>query len=228
MRYSRYAIGEIVLVVIGILIALQINSWIEIRKSKKIEKNVLSSLAQDLQKDNLQILEIDSLYQIDLANLNRARSIINKDHRTLEESLNLKYFGVTLYDFNPRQTTYDEMINSGKIYNLSNKTLVENIINYYEEIERMVYETRQSRSEFKSLLYGPHLTDFWLTHNFSDSNFQEHVFNFYNNTDSKEYKIIKAVSHWSVDLCENFKSKLVHLSNTNKTLLDEIESEIIR
>ena len=108
LRYSRYAIGEIVLVVIGILIALQINSWNEIRKSKKIEKNVLSSLAQDLQKDNLQILEIDSLYQIDLANLNRARSIINKDHRTLEESLNLKYFGVTLYDFNPRQTTYDE------------------------------------------------------------------------------------------------------------------------
>jgi len=36
LRYSRYAIGEIVLVVVGILIALQINTWNEQRKDKEI------------------------------------------------------------------------------------------------------------------------------------------------------------------------------------------------
>jgi len=34
LKYLRYAIGEIVLVVIGILIALQINNWNERRKDK--------------------------------------------------------------------------------------------------------------------------------------------------------------------------------------------------
>ena len=43
-RYIKYAIGEIILVVIGILIALQINNWNENRKLKAIELNLLSDI----------------------------------------------------------------------------------------------------------------------------------------------------------------------------------------
>jgi hypothetical protein len=38
MKYLRYAIGEIALVMIGILLALQVNTWNEQRKEKRIEK----------------------------------------------------------------------------------------------------------------------------------------------------------------------------------------------
>ena len=48
LKYMRYAIGEIVLVVIGILIALQINNWNENRKSKKREKSLLIELKANL------------------------------------------------------------------------------------------------------------------------------------------------------------------------------------
>ena len=41
LKYSSYAIGEIVLVVIGILIALQINNWNEEQKSRKNELTYL-------------------------------------------------------------------------------------------------------------------------------------------------------------------------------------------
>jgi hypothetical protein len=44
LKYMRYAIGEIVLVVIGILIALAINNWNEKRKIKEIEKQYLMSI----------------------------------------------------------------------------------------------------------------------------------------------------------------------------------------
>ena len=40
-KYLKYAIGEIVLVVIGILIALQINNWNEYRKLKKVELDLV-------------------------------------------------------------------------------------------------------------------------------------------------------------------------------------------
>jgi len=45
---NKYAIGEIVLVVIGILIALQINNWNEVRKVKKQEKQIYKELKSDL------------------------------------------------------------------------------------------------------------------------------------------------------------------------------------
>ncbi len=43
-KYLKYAIGEIALVVIGILIALSINNWNEDRIELKQEKNILSNL----------------------------------------------------------------------------------------------------------------------------------------------------------------------------------------
>jgi hypothetical protein len=54
--YLKYAIGEIVLVVIGILIALQINNWNENRKQHLTEKILLTSLKEDLSR-NKEIIE---------------------------------------------------------------------------------------------------------------------------------------------------------------------------
>lgn len=62
-KYLLYAIGEIALVVIGILIALQINNWNEWRKERLVEKEILHDLSVnierniDILKDGLQILQ---------------------------------------------------------------------------------------------------------------------------------------------------------------------------
>ena len=55
IQYMRYAIGEIVLVVIGILIALQINNWNEARKDKIIEQKVLKTLRSDFISNKTQL-----------------------------------------------------------------------------------------------------------------------------------------------------------------------------
>ena len=52
-RYMLYALGEIVLVVAGILIALQINNYNEDRKQKKLVDGVLQSITYDLELDTL-------------------------------------------------------------------------------------------------------------------------------------------------------------------------------
>jgi hypothetical protein len=55
-KYLKYAIGEIILVVIGILIALQINNWNEVRKSKTKANTILKEIRSDMVKD-LEIIE---------------------------------------------------------------------------------------------------------------------------------------------------------------------------
>lgn len=50
-KYLKYAIGEIILVVIGILIALQINNWNEHRKARAFEYKVLHEIHLDLKED---------------------------------------------------------------------------------------------------------------------------------------------------------------------------------
>ena len=52
-KYLKYAIGEIVLVVIGILIALSINNWNENRKSNALAKKYISEIKSDLMNDTM-------------------------------------------------------------------------------------------------------------------------------------------------------------------------------
>ena len=54
-KYFKYAIGEIVLVVIGILIALQINNWNENRKLEIIKQNYLQLLLEDFKEEIINI-----------------------------------------------------------------------------------------------------------------------------------------------------------------------------
>jgi len=62
-RYFKYAFGEIVLVVIGILIALQINNWNEYRKERTVEKDVLKDILTSLEQNHNVIHE--SLVMLD-------------------------------------------------------------------------------------------------------------------------------------------------------------------
>jgi hypothetical protein len=52
--YWRYAIGEIVLVVVGILIALQINNWNEAKKTLTLEKRILIALHIEFEEKEIQ------------------------------------------------------------------------------------------------------------------------------------------------------------------------------
>lgn len=50
-KYIKYAVGEIVLVVIGILIALSLNNWNETRKDQNSEKAILKDLKKEFQSN---------------------------------------------------------------------------------------------------------------------------------------------------------------------------------
>ena len=67
-KYLKYAIGEIVLVVIGILIALQFNTWNEQRKIKIEERILLTAVLKNLELDSLTISNV-------LTNKNRVLSV---------------------------------------------------------------------------------------------------------------------------------------------------------
>lgn len=82
-RYMKYAIGEIVLVVLGILIALQINSWYEQRKAESNERALYGRILTDLKIDEDRINGHINYYKRDQELLSRihaeSRGISTKD-----------------------------------------------------------------------------------------------------------------------------------------------------
>ena len=63
LKYARYAIGEIVLVVVGILIALQVNNWNEDRIEQNKVKALLNGIHDDLKKDKERIAFLHEFYR---------------------------------------------------------------------------------------------------------------------------------------------------------------------
>ena len=99
-KYFKYAIGEIVLVVIGILIALSINNWNESVKNQVQEKSYLKSLIVDLSKDTLAIQNILA-YQIeDSLKIATHQSDLTKNDASMNDLLR-----IMVYEWNPKIRT---------------------------------------------------------------------------------------------------------------------------
>ncbi len=52
-KYFKYAIGEIILVMVGILLALQVNNWNKNRQDRVSEQKYVNDLIQDLKNDDI-------------------------------------------------------------------------------------------------------------------------------------------------------------------------------
>ena len=125
LKYSLYAVGEIILVVIGILIALQVNNWNIERINTKQETNILLQLKQEY-TENLR--EIEQKIEIRYAMNTSIRTLIKYSDEGFEgTSLDTVYqhFSRTYYNptFDGPTGVTDDLLSSGKLYLLKNGEL---------------------------------------------------------------------------------------------------------
>ena len=136
-KYLKYAIGEIILVVIGILIALQINNWNEARKNEKRIIGYMINLVEDLKSDVNLFNENLMFYDVDIKG---NEFILTSDaFKQLDVDSILKLVtNVYLIDRSTRQT-YEKIKNEGLIESLGSKK-INNAINTYYNIDIVYYQ----------------------------------------------------------------------------------------
>jgi hypothetical protein len=135
-KYLVYAIGEIILVVIGILIALQINNWNEDYINTKKERGYLTNLQQDLIADSLRL----SLLKNDLDSAVKSKrifeTIIQSQNRTNDSLIDHFINQADLNtDFVPNSTTLDELKYSNGLNIISNTQLRRQIVTLYNNYD---------------------------------------------------------------------------------------------
>ena len=135
-RYILYAFGEMALVVIGILIALQINNWNEQRKERNIERDAYINLLDALQKDSFEIariLEIQSKSaegHLIVFNSRAEQFLSSYDE---EEILNIiKEILSGIQSFFPKYGTYNAILSNKGLDVLRSKEIKSKMIEYYD------------------------------------------------------------------------------------------------
>ena len=134
MAYLRYAVGEIFLVVIGILIALQVNNWNEARKDRNQERRFLERFEAEINSD---IENISGSIFANKDRMHRAEFLmasIDKPRLAADSSTyfiqSIEYAG---YTYIPviSDNTFEEIKSSGRLSLISNEKLRSALQDYY-------------------------------------------------------------------------------------------------
>lgn len=146
-KYVTYAIGEIVLVVIGILIALSINNWNENRKYIKERQYLLTELLDEFKSNRT---ELERTYNLNIRFLAKNDSILNMIPMIKlpgeEQKLTDALIGPGMFNietFNPSEGLINSMLNTSNFQHIENKNLRRNLLNwsgYIDDFDENVSE----------------------------------------------------------------------------------------
>jgi len=156
-KYFKYAIGEIILVVIGILIALQINNWNEERKKSSLTQNYRFKLIEELDSDIKNIIFLDSMNSIYTSRI--LNHINNNDSTKQKMAMSIKqsHDNYVIAAFYSKTYTINTLIDTGdlSLFQDSEKQLIIQLkesLDRYRFYERTEIET--VNSDFRSIKNG--------------------------------------------------------------------------
>jgi len=147
LNYFKYAIGEIVLVMVGILLALQVNNWNQNRINKQNEKLILKELHKEFISNKIQLDTVLFYNQRSFQSVKYVRSKlpINMEKINLDSlAYHLNYMGYN-YTFNPSEGVTNALMNSSTFNLISNDELRnllirwDDVVTDYQEEEINAY-----------------------------------------------------------------------------------------
>ena len=159
-RYLSYAFGEIILVVVGILIALSINTWNEERKSRNDTRLMLMAIRaeNELNQSELQDKIIDATHvRTTLITLlgQMGEGFENKNKRFVDSLL---FEGLSMTIFDPNKASFDNFIRSGNIRYVQNDSLHDALLKWSSYTDALIDSEQTTLHTFKTIVI-PHFYD---------------------------------------------------------------------
>jgi hypothetical protein len=146
-KYLIYAIGEIILVVIGILIALQINNQNIYKQERSIEKTYLIALQEEFEVNINKLDEIIDLNTNLIDNTDKLIEVFRKNVMdTISEKTVVNYFFETFsseVNYTPSKGVLTEIISSGNLKLIQNQELKQKLASFESSLEQIYHQENE-------------------------------------------------------------------------------------
>jgi len=137
-KYLKYAIGEIILVMIGILLALQVNNWNDERKAKieteTIRQSNLQEIYHDLQKDVVTLDTIIAQLKVQKEASKYALEVVESNNKFIGDSIKFiqdQFISSNSVAVDRTKNTWDNLNSSGQLLSLKDDELNKKLFEYY-------------------------------------------------------------------------------------------------
>lgn len=149
-NYILYAIGEIFLVVVGILIALSINDWNDEKILRRNELKVYDNIRNQINEDRIQLMGVIDYNNVYLEQYDYANQIIASNDSSKIDTLARIAPNIFKYsDLNRSGNIFQNLVNSGDLKLLKNSTIVKSIQSLEESY---IFVNRLEENHFKVIL----------------------------------------------------------------------------
>jgi hypothetical protein len=230
-KYLRYAVGEILLVVVGILLALQVNNWNKDRLEHKETKTLLSNLNIDVEANINKLNEQqDGLrYRKEWADF----VLKSLDEQKVTDSALFIASIIRvgwIMDYSQTFPTYNEIVSSGKLSYIKSESLKKALVKYQTQVEdyrQIVSSYNPGLKETERLAIG-HLNGMPEASNSIDpaSSYPGVSFNLNRiSEDTEFYKSVKQISFYTSVNIDYISSIIIPMAEELKNLItDELKS----
>lgn len=222
LRYIRYAIGEVILVVIGILIALQVNNLNEERKFKIEQKTFLEGFKNELELDTIDFRKRIDMYEKRVKLIKEARILMFKkklddtQRKVFRDAVMQMY---RLTPINKNINRYDNQISDGIIQNDELKNIILNYLN----TSRFNQDLQSALNNKLKDIYITKLSDYFgLNFNDEDIPFTYDLAILNNNID------IQNVFFFSIRFHNTALNNYYNQLELASQLIEEIEKELAK
>jgi len=222
-NYLLYAIGEIILVMIGILLALQVNNWNEERRVKDKQTVYLKGLKQNLLESKKELNRVIEESYITANSINYLVKTVRDNEQIGEnalDSLIMKAMGYTKYQ--TRQGVIDELISSGQVSIIKSDYLRTEIASWNANLINIREAEEMGKDAFFD--YSDRLSKYF---DFSGMTSNEKIFNtesrnlFLNDISTRN--TLAKIRYSSQALNEAYMEKREHIDTLIKVIDSELE-----
>ncbi len=231
-RYLIYAVGEIFLVMVGILLALQVNNWNEKRKQRILETQYLEQLTIDLAFDTTYYNNRISMYSQAYSSTRKFILEIYKTQESREEIRNLLiHLDLSTDPLITHNPTYLELTSTGNLGIIKPPVLKSYISNYYRLNEQFAsqieeYNITSNQLSVEVFIIASGTLKYYMQLNDDPSVYNDNEWKFFNEPSSKEFQSLETLALIIQNRNNEFLNYFDQLNKNAKDLISKINEKL--
>lgn len=161
-KYALYAVGEIVLIIVGILVALQIDNWNTERTQEEALKNYLNSITRNIRHDLMEVRSIRAARETAAELSMKEQLLISENQSYTADEIAFASYALTeaqrMLFLNINDTGYEALKSSGNLEQLQGRDIEQLLFEYYATASRIA-QAEQNHNAFVRQLALQVMTD---------------------------------------------------------------------
>ena len=212
---------EILVITLGILGALVLNNWNDTRKANNVQKKTMERMIDDMERDLERYKFLTEAFDERIRLCDSVLFLI-QNQQTIEDRKGIISVGlIDFYLVEANTTTFEEMLNTSRIYSLKGNRLRSRIINYYKNINKWSKYVEKDNNQLRDRMIAQGLNDYWTLQQalWDDTSINLKKYAWLTNDYSKELNFIESLVYQTRFTYKENKTAVGHLLAISETPL---------